>query len=403
MTTYSLSHLPDAALLNDLLVLVRRDRATTAALLAHLAEVDARKLYLPAAYPSMHAYCVGVLRLSEDAAYKRIRVARTALRFPAIFAAIEDGRLHLSAVILLTPFLSEGTVDELIEVASHKRRDEIERLLAERFPRLDVPEQIKPLSEDAAACQLAPGPVGMTQAEHSPVPTPAAPRDRIEPVAPERFAWQLTVGRSANDKLRYVRELLGHKVPSGDLAAVLERALDALIREEEKSKFAACERPRPSRAPRRDHRDVPAEVKREVWRRDGGQCTFVDPKGRRCASRTRLEFDHVEAFARGGESSVTNLRLRCRAHNQFEADRTFGRAFMESQRTRRDAEPAATTDAERDVTPWLRRLGFRADEARRAAAHVRGLPDSSLEERMRRALCFLTPAHRRPRAAAATG
>ena len=69
MSTYSLSHLPDRDLLRDLAALVARDRATTATLLAHLAEVDARRLYLPAAHPSMFSYCVHELRLSEEAAF----------------------------------------------------------------------------------------------------------------------------------------------------------------------------------------------------------------------------------------------------------------------------------------------------------------------------------------------
>ena len=88
MSSYSLSHLSDQTLLSDLAALVARDRATTAALLAHIAEVDARRLYLPAAYPSLYAYCVGELGLCEQVAFKRIRAARTARQFPAIFPAV---------------------------------------------------------------------------------------------------------------------------------------------------------------------------------------------------------------------------------------------------------------------------------------------------------------------------
>ena len=95
MTRYSLSHLTDSALLRDLATLVAQDRSTTAAMLAHLAEVDARKLHLPAGYPSMFAYCVGELRLSEDAAAKRIQAARLARRFPAILPALAEHRLEL--------------------------------------------------------------------------------------------------------------------------------------------------------------------------------------------------------------------------------------------------------------------------------------------------------------------
>ena len=71
-------------------------------------------------------------------------------------------------------------------------------------------------------------------------------------------------------------------------------------------------------------RQPPAAVRQEVFERDGGQCTFVDQQGRRCAQRHFLEFDPIEAFAIGGVETVTNLRLRCRAHNSLEADRLFG-------------------------------------------------------------------------------
>ena len=161
MKRYSLSHLSDYALLHDLATLVTQDRRTTAELLAHIAEVDARKLYLPAAYPSMFAYCVGELRLSEEAAFKRIHAARTARKFPVIFDALAEGRLHLSAVILLAPHLSPENAGELLSAATFKSKSEIEQLLAERYPRPDVPARVQAISPIiGGACQLAPGPVG---------------------------------------------------------------------------------------------------------------------------------------------------------------------------------------------------------------------------------------------------
>src|SRR5689334_15684083 len=98
MPNFSLSRLGDLALLRALAALVAQDRLTTASLLAHLAEVDARRLYLAAGHDSMHAYCIAALRFSEAAAYKRIQAARVAREYPALFAAIADGRLHLTAV-----------------------------------------------------------------------------------------------------------------------------------------------------------------------------------------------------------------------------------------------------------------------------------------------------------------
>src|SRR5260221_3743206 len=138
MDTYSLAHLSDQALLHGLAALIDKERATTAALVAHLAEVDSRKLYLPAAYPSMHAYCLGELHLSEDAAFRRIRAARTARRFPVLFTALAEGRLHLTAVVLLTPQLTDENVDEWVALATHQTRSRIQELLADRFPQPDM-------------------------------------------------------------------------------------------------------------------------------------------------------------------------------------------------------------------------------------------------------------------------
>src|SRR6476646_4524223 len=105
MRAYSLSHLSDPELIRGLSSAVAQHHAATAKLLAYVAEVDDRQLYLPAGYPSMYAYCVGEFGMSEDVACKRIRAARAARQFPAIFQAIADGRLHLAAVVLLAPFL----------------------------------------------------------------------------------------------------------------------------------------------------------------------------------------------------------------------------------------------------------------------------------------------------------
>jgi hypothetical protein len=408
VNSYSLSHLSDGALLRDLAALVSQDRATTAALLAHLAEVDARKLYLPAAHPSMYAYCVGELGLCEQAAYKRILAARSARQFPAIFAAVADGRLHLSAVVLLAPYLTPENAHELLTAAAHQSKGGIEELLAQRFPRPDVPAQIRALSPsltlDAGqlspgiAAQLAPGQVE----PHAPGRVePPAPRRKLAALAPQRFALQLTIGQSTYDKLQYAQGLLGHQLAPGDLAAVLDRALDALIGHLERRKFAATAQPRPR--PRRatpGKRHIPAEVRRAVWARDGGQCTFVSTTGRRCPARSRLEFDHLDEVARGGQATVANVRLRCRSHNQFAAECTFGTAFMSHKRQEAQRAAAARAAAgeqgeERDVVPWLRQLGFRADEARRAASVCESIPDASLEERLRLALSCLRPPHRR--------
>ena len=142
MSKYSLSHLCDQDLLRNLVALVARDRATTAELLAHIAEVEGRRLFAPKGYPCMYDYCVNELHLPEDAAIKRIRVARVARQFPAVFAALADGRLHLTAVFLLSRHLTAENGAELLAAAEHKSKAEIQLLLAARFPQPDLPARL---------------------------------------------------------------------------------------------------------------------------------------------------------------------------------------------------------------------------------------------------------------------
>ena len=125
---WSLAHLPAAEVLGRLDRLVTQDRRLTAVLLAHLAEVDARQLYLEAACSSTFGYCVERLHFSEDAAYKRVRAARAARQFPRIFELVARGELHLAAVTLLAPHLTEDNHRDLLAAAAHQSTRAVEEL-----------------------------------------------------------------------------------------------------------------------------------------------------------------------------------------------------------------------------------------------------------------------------------
>src|SRR5690349_23732023 len=111
---HDIAHLADDALLRRVSTLLARDRAITASLLAHLAEVDTRRLYLWLGHPSMFAYAVEALHLSESAAYRRIHAARAARRFPRLLALVAEGALHLAAICLVAPHLSAENFDEVV-------------------------------------------------------------------------------------------------------------------------------------------------------------------------------------------------------------------------------------------------------------------------------------------------
>jgi len=152
---------------------------------------------------------------------------------------------------------------------------------------------------------------------------------RVAPLSPGRYRVQFTASAAAYDHLCKARELLRHRVPHGDIGTVVAMALELLVRDLEKRKFARTDRPRAARSSgmtraQPQSRHVPSQVKRAVWERDEGRCTFTSADGTRCDERARIEFDHHRPHADGGSAGVENVRLLCRAHNQFEARRFYG-------------------------------------------------------------------------------
>jgi hypothetical protein len=169
----------------------------------------------------------------------------------------------------------------------------------------------------------------------SPSILPATPRPIVQPLAPERYRVQFTIGQETHEKLRLLQALLRREIPDGDPAAIFDRALTVLLEKVEKTKLAAAVKPGPSRpirpgtdravrTPGLGSRHIPREVQRAVWKRDAGQCAFVATTGRRCTESAFLEFHHVQAYAKRGPATVENISLRCWRHNQYEAELVFG-------------------------------------------------------------------------------
>ena len=126
------------------------------------------------------------------------------------------------------------------------------------------------------------------------------------------------------DELSRVQDLLRHQIPDGDPGKILARALSLLRRQLEIRKLGRETPQRKGRPTRPGSRHVPAAVRRAVWKRDRGRCAFVARDGRRCAERGGLEFHHIDPWVLGGEATLRNISLRCRAHNAHEAVAWFG-------------------------------------------------------------------------------
>jgi len=349
------SQLSDIELIEEVERLSICERRTTVELVAHLAELDARRLYLGAGFSSMFSYCTKVLRLSEGGAYNRIEAARAARRYPVILDLLGQGALNLATVRLLAPHLTRDNHGDLLAAASYKTRREVEELLARSFPQPDVAASVRKLPMSALAPPPHPvtvlpppltgpstasldgtvgdGPAVMTAAmgpvaeglrpPSTPTPPPTPPPRLVTPLAPDRYQIRFTASARTCEKLRLAQDLLRHAVPDGDPAEVFDRALTALLEQLARRKFAATDRPRSSRGPSPNSRNIPARVKRAVMARDAGRCAFV-AHDRRCGERAFLEFHHVFPYARGGQPTVSNIQLRCRAHNDYEAELCYG-------------------------------------------------------------------------------
>jgi hypothetical protein len=391
----------------QVLQLNRKQQLVNAELLLYLSELDCRKLYRNHACPSLFEYLTTRLGQSEDVAYRWMWGARLIRTFPLVYELLADGRLHLSALMLLKPHLTEENHRDWLMAASGRSKREIEKLVASRCPKADVPTRVRKLPEPAANQRDDSG--RRTFAEDSCAPVIRAPMatPSVTPTQPTAIAAQpllqkplsrsfdmpsratkvlslsehsyrvvFTASQRLKEKLERASELVSHTITPTDLPALIERALDLLIEREERRRYGS---PRHSTAtgaevaaipardddkpmakpaalgspdsttrlspetgcldlsdfnkttsdadaelPPRSSRRVPARVRRKVWERDEGQCTYLDAEGRRCKCRHRLEFDHRVAYALGGAPTVDNIRLRCTAHNALAAEQVFG-------------------------------------------------------------------------------
>lgn len=397
----------DAEVLQSLQRCVTEERQVTARLLIHFGEVDDRGLFRDEGYKSMFDYAVRGLHMSDSEALLRIRVSRFVRRFPVALEMLERGEVHLTALLLLVPVMSESTM-ELLGLVRHKTKSEVQEIIAKYFPKPDVQNEVRCLPDPAATPYRALTDSQPTTELGAPLPSETTtiamsafdprlilrpgsndrantsarfePLDLQAPLSEGRYKIQFTASKRVNDKLEEAKALLSRQIPTGDLEAIFECALDLLIAEKKRKMFGLTDRPRAKlNKPTREaietgkhtatpetgkllimnrawggsdavssSRYVPQELRRSVYTRDEGQCRFIGNGGARCPARDHLEFHHVVPYAKGGAMTLDNIELRCRAHNALQAERDFGRDYMKQriEERRRTAQESARTHLE---------------------------------------------------------
>jgi hypothetical protein len=259
---------------------------------------------------------------------------------------LASGEMTLTSVRMLGRHLTAENHEAVLEKARGRSCRDLEMLVAELAPRPDMASSVRRIPVPTPSGPvLAPeaGPVRPEPAsptDPSSILVPAAPRPILQPIAPERYRVQFTIGQATQERLRRLQTLLRREIPDGDPAVIFDRAITLLLERVERKKLGRTTKPR--RGPIRPATDreirtpvllsrvVPQPVKDEVARRDGGRCAFVSASGRRCTEREFLEFHHVQAYARHGPATPGNIALRCRRHNQYEAELVFGPRRRES-------------------------------------------------------------------------
>jgi 5-methylcytosine-specific restriction endonuclease McrA len=256
-----------------------------------LIHAEQSKWFLEAGYSSLFVLCTSELGLSRSSALKRIVVARLACRFQEVLGLLESRKLHLSAVLLLAPYLTEDNRKELLEAAQGKSEREIEKWLSARFPK-----------------------------------EPKDVREKLEWLDGEKAELTLIVDSELLALIERAKQLMKHHHPKGETAALLKDILKKHLKTIDP--LQKVTRPTSPKTSPVQTRYIPRRIQAAVWKRDENRCAYISPEGKRCDERAGLEIDHCRPWAHGGSSTdISNLRLLCFAHNRWLALKTFGKCY----------------------------------------------------------------------------
>lgn len=278
------------------------ERRITVDVLLHLREVERRGLHLKRGFPSMYEYAVRELRYAEGAAYRRVQAMRLLRDIPEMEEKLTAGTLSVTtASKIQNAYRNQPNEKKAAAVARVEGRSskEVEQELA---PLVNAREGSRWLGFDAVELRL------QLKAES------------FKSLEELKSIKSHTVGAKTYGGLVSDLVELGHEKwnPSRRTAPPLRWS-------------TAKSSPAP--------RYIPSSLRTEVWKRDGGQCTYVDNQGgRRCEARHFLQMDHIQPVALGGKAELANLRLLCGQHNRHRAAQTFRHPSP-------DAAPGLSPDA----------------------------------------------------------
>jgi hypothetical protein len=283
--------------------LVKKETLIGIEVLWHLREIDSRKSFAEWGHSNLYVYCMDELKYSRGSAHRRIASMKLLREVPEIEQKIESGDLNVSTISQAHTFFHQEerqlgktyTAEEKKEVLSElegKSSDQTERLLKSKSPELKKREKKRVLNANETEIRF-------------------------------------TADQRLMEKLEKLKNLMGHQSCAQTYAGLFEELADLALKKLDPMEKPKAVLPVDTKSSTGGTRYIPEKVKRAVWQRDQGQCTYVDAQGGRCKGKHALQYEHIIPFARGGKTSFENLKLLCPAHNQFSAIQAYGLEKMQ--------------------------------------------------------------------------
>ena len=311
----TLQKINDEALISTTKRLVAEERIKTLEVIEYLQAIYDRRLHLKRGYASMHAFLVQELSYSDGAAHRRIAAMRLVQELPQVKKSISDGKLSLTTASTAQVFFRSEqqkrqrtyTKEEklaLLTKLAGTTKQGCELELAKISPAYAATKQneIK-IPHDAELAQL--------MAEYRKLAMLSDGTTLSVLKSALKTAIESLKGKQEKRVLRQVRQarevsqsVTGPSHKNFRLASPAKKALPVNTKHS---------------------RYIPQAIKQAVWEKNQGRCSYIDLKTKlRCGARHRLHIDHILPFALDGQTTISNLRLLCQAHNTMLAMQTYG-------------------------------------------------------------------------------
>lgn len=344
----SLSKIKNKELLEHFSVIVSKEKMAIADVVAYVAELYQRRLYLEEGYSSLFSFLTEKYGYSGSAAYRRIQSAKISLLFPTVVELLRSGKINLMTLSLVEPHVTKENGENILQEVIGKNKEDVEYYLSNHFfIKERVQDKIRRLpviKKEFNPCHSGSAEEGEGTEAICTSPKESSNQDlglrldlcEKDDLERRRVKIEFVADEGVATKIERSKELLRRKYPQGKLEDIVNEALDALLekKDPERKILRIGLKERKASTPMKEgkheqksqvsSRYISQGLRRAIWRRDKGQCTFQSKDGKYCHETRMLEIDHIEPYSLGGKTEAQNLRLLCAAHNQVRSHKTFG-------------------------------------------------------------------------------